>query len=200
MPLPAPDVSRKPIHTRRITVNAFARDDGQWDLEAELIDVKAYDYPVRDGSIHQAGDPVHHIHLRVTFDDSYTITASQAAYDAAPYGEHCMRITSDYQDLVGLNLLRRFRDAVRKRFGRRAGCTHLTELSYVLPTAAIQALVGQRREQSASDEASTGQTRPFQIDGCHALRADGGVVKEHYPKWYASPTGSPSSNTQTDNQ
>src|SRR5699024_301273 len=186
MPLPAPDVSREPLHTRRITINAFARDDGQWDLEAELIDVKAYDYPIRDGSIHKAGDPVHHIHLRVTIDRDYNITDSQAAYDAAPYGEHCVRIAPDYRDLVGLNLLRRFRDAVRKRFGRTAGCTHLTELTYVLPTAAIQTMAGQRRNDTQSEESAKTSTRPFHIDGCHALRAGGAVVKEHYPKWYVS--------------
>lgn len=197
MPLPVSDVSRKPVHTRRIAVQAFARDDGQWDLEAELIDVKAYDFSVQGGRIHQAGDPVHHIHLRVTIDRDYNITASQAAYDAAPYQQHCTSIAPDYQDLVGLNLLRRFRDAVRQRFGRRAGCTHLTELTYVLPTAAIQTLAGQRRTEKPADDTRSDK-KPFQIDGCHALRADGAVVKEHYPTWYTGPVESDFSNTQTD--
>lgn len=193
MPLPAPDCPREPVHTRRITVNAFARNDGQWDLEAELIDVKTYDFPVRDGSTHKAGDPVHHIHLRVTIDNNYNITASQAAYDAAPYNEHCMSIAPDYQDLVGLNLLRRFRDAVKQRFGRRAGCSHLTELTWVLPTAAIQTMAGRRRSEASPSDSGT---RPFHIDGCHALRSDGAVVKEHYPKWYTGPGSPDFSNTQ----
>jgi len=26
--------------------------------------------------------------------------------------------------------------------------------------------------------------QPFQIDRCHALRADGEAVRIHYPRWY----------------
>ncbi|HEU0231194.1 MAG TPA: DUF2889 domain-containing protein [Burkholderiaceae bacterium] len=186
MPLPPPDTSREPLHTRSIRVQAFARDDGQWDLEAELIDTKAYDFPGADGSTHRAGDPVHHMHLRVTINDDFSITAATAAYDAAPYGPHCTAIAPDYNDLVGMNLLRNFRQTVKERFGRTAGCTHLTELSYVLPTVAIQSMARQRR-LAATQPAQPGAKRPFQLDGCHALRVDGPVAKEFYPQWYVSP-------------
>jgi len=183
MPLPAPDIDRQPLHTRSIRVNAFARDDGQWDLEAELVDIKAYDFPHADGSVHKAGDPVHHMHLRVTIDDDFSITAAVAAYDAAPYGGYCSAIAPDYQDLVGMNLLRGFRKKVKERFGRTAGCTHLSELAQVLPTVAVQSMSGKRREQAAAPDAK----RPFQLEGCHALRLDGEVAKEFYPRWYVAP-------------
>ncbi|MGB3289288.1 MAG: DUF2889 domain-containing protein [Burkholderiaceae bacterium] len=184
MALPPPDVAREPVHTRSIRVDSFAREDGQWDLDAELIDVKGYDFPDRDGGIHRAGDPVHHMHLRVTIDDQFTITAAAADYDAAPYGQHCMAITPDYQALVGMNLLRNFRQTVKDRFGRTAGCTHMTELSYVLPTVAVQTMAKQRRREQQSGQS---QKRPFQLEGCHALRLDGPVVQEFYPKWYTAP-------------
>ncbi len=183
MPLPAPEVEREALHTRTLRVDAYARADGQWDLEAELIDVKHYDFERRDGT-HYAGDPVHHMHLRITFDESFTITAAQAAYDAAPYAQHCMAIEPAYEGLVGMNLLKRFRDAVRRQYGRVAGCSHMTELSYILPTVAIQALSNKRREDRKAGEDTQ---RPFQIGGCHALREDGPVVKEFYPKWYVTP-------------
>lgn len=185
MPLPPPDTPREPLHTRSIRVQAFARDDGQWDLEAELIDTKAYDFPESDGSTHRAGDPVHHMHLRVTINDELTVTAATAAYDAAPYGPHCSAIAPDYNDLVGMNLLRNFRQTVKERFGRTAGCTHLTELSYVLPTVAIQSMARKRR--LATQSAQQGAKRPFQLEGCHALRIDGPVAKEFYPQWYVPP-------------
>ena len=183
MPLPAPDVEREALHTRTVRVDAYARSDGQWDLEAELIDVKHYDFERRVG-VHKAGDPVHHMQLRVTFDEAFTVTAAQAGYDAAPYGEHCMAIDSAYQGLVGMNLLKGFRDAVKRRFARVQGCTHMTELSYVLPTVAVQALSSKRSEERATGE---DETRPFQLEGCHALRLDGPVAKEFYPKWYVTP-------------
>ncbi|PVY61407.1 DUF2889 domain-containing protein [Pusillimonas noertemannii] len=188
MPLPLPDVPRKLLHTRSVRVDAYARDDDQWDLDAELIDVKGYDFPRENGTIHKMGDPVHHMHLRVTVDNDFTITAAQAAYDAAPFDENCFCIASAYQDLVGLNLLRRFRDAVKGRFGRVAGCTHLTELSYLLPTVAVQCMAGRKREERARGGEQSDK-KPFELDGCHALRVDGPVAAKHYPQWYAAPQG-----------
>ncbi|WP_322999745.1 DUF2889 domain-containing protein [Castellaniella sp.] len=180
MPLSAPASPRQPLHTRSIRVQSYAREDGLWDLDAELVDTKAYDFPVQGGRTHEAGAPVHHMHLRVTIDDQFTITDAQVAYDAAPYGEFCSAIAPDYRHLIGLNLLKQFRKHVRERFGRTAGCTHVTELTNVLPTAAVQTMAGRRRENP------DGQ-RPFQLDGCHALRVDGPVVREHYAPWYVSP-------------
>ena len=51
----------------------------------------------------KAGQPIHHMHLRITIDGDFTIVAAQAVYDAAPYGEHCMAIESAYADLIGMN-------------------------------------------------------------------------------------------------
>lgn len=59
------------------------------------------------------------------------------------------------------------------------GCTHLTELIGAVATAAFQTM---SEEINASDT-----TRPFQLDGCHALRTDGPLVKAFHPKWYAAP-------------
>lgn len=178
MPLPPPDVSRHPLHTRSVRVQSYERKDGLWDLEAELIDFKSYDFPKRDGEIFKAGQPIHHMHLRITIDEVFTIVAAQAVYDAAPYGAQCIAIESAYQDLVGMNLLKGFYRQVKERFSRTAGCTHMTELSQVLPTVAVQTMANRRRQSSNPE------TRPFQLDGCHALRTDGRVVLEHYPQWY----------------
>lgn len=187
MPLPPSDVAREPLHTRTVKVNSFVREDGLWDLEAELIDLKAYSFQKQGGVTHPVGAPIHHMHLRITIDAEFTITDAVAAYDAAPYGENCACIADDYKKLVGLNLLRKFRDAVRARFARTAGCTHMTELSYVLPTVAIQTMANRRRQDA---EPQNQQKRPFQLEGCHALRLTGPVVKTFYPVWYVDPQGS----------
>jgi len=171
-------------------VQSYGREDGLWDLEAELIDYKGYDFTKHLGQVVKAGEFIHHMHLRITIDEAYTIVAAQAVYDAAPYGTHCTAIESAYADLVGMNLLKGFRNQVKARFGNVAGCTHMTELSQVLPTAAVQTMAGRRRQRAAEGE------RPFQLDGCHALRTDGPVVREHYPTWYTgrpaqAPSGDP---------
>jgi len=186
MPLPAPQTARTPLHTRSVRVNAFARADDLLDLEAELVDVKPYDFPTSRG-VHRAGEPVHHMWLRVTVAHDYTITDAVAHYDAAPYGSQCMAIAPDYSGLVGMNLLRGFRVAVKERFARVAGCTHMSELAAVLPTAAIQARAGDRHKAEADQAALHPGKRPFQLGACHALRLDGSVVREFYPRWYANP-------------
>jgi len=169
---------REPLHTRSITVRSYGRDDGLWDLEAELIDTKAYDFPTRSGAPFVAGRHLHHMHLRVTIDADFLIVAAEAAYDAAPYDQECFAIDSAYEGLVGLNLLKNFRGQVKARFGRTEGCTHMTELGNVLPTVAVQTMANQRRVKEDDGQ------RPFQLDGCHALRTDGPTVLHFYPKWY----------------
>ena len=70
-------VNRRLVHTREIKTQAFARDDGLWDLEASLIDTKAKDFPLASG-VRPAGDAIHHMFLLVTIDDRFNIVAAQA--------------------------------------------------------------------------------------------------------------------------
>lgn len=144
-------------------VQSYAREDGLWDLEAELIDIKAYDFPTQNGDIFKAGRPIHHMHLRITINGDFEIMAAQAVYDAAPYGKHCVAIESAYADLVGMNLLKGFRRQVKERFGHVAGCTHMTKLSQVLPTTAIQTMANRQRREINPEK------RPFQLDGLMAI-------------------------------
>lgn len=187
MPLPESHIKRKPLHNRSIQVHSFEREDGLWDIEAELIDNKSYPFDKRDGSVHPAGKPFHHMHLRITIDPSFTILAAQAVYDAAPYGQNCTTIAPAYDNLVGMNLLKSFRQAVKERFARTQGCSHITELAGVLPTVALQTMSNERHKP----EGSQTDKRPFQLEGCHALRLDGPVVQEFYPKWYQSSQSQP---------
>jgi len=183
MPLPPPDCSRKPLHNRIIRAHSYERGDGLWDIEAELIDSKSYDYNKRSGAVQHAGQPFHHMHLRITIDSDLVIQKAQAAYDAAPYGENCTCIATDYGGMVGMSLLKSFRNQIRERFGRTAGCTHLNELAGLLPTVAMQSM-GSKRRKSQPDLNNTSPKKPFQLEGCHALRLDGAVVQEFYPQWY----------------
>lgn len=171
--------ARKPIHTRSITMNSFLREDGLWELEANLVDVKAYDFPTKQSGMHRAGDPVHDMTIVLLVTRDGAITDVQARYAAAPYGPACMAIEEAYRGLIGLHLLRQFRNAVRERFGRIDGCTHMSELVVLLPTVFVQSLSAQRREQ-----AQQAGRKPFQLDGCHALALTSPTVREFYPEWY----------------
>ena len=181
--------TRRFVHTRSICVKAYARDDGLWDLEAELSDVKEKDFALAVG-IRKAGDPVHAMRLRLTIDTALNVVDAQAQSDWVPYPGHCDSFGDAYRQLIGLNLLGGFRHAVLQRLGGTKGCTHLTELAGVLPTAAVQAFAGEvfrPRDQAHEPEAADhleAEKRPFQLDRCRALRVDGPAVAKYYPRWY----------------
>lgn len=174
MPLSVPNVSRTPLHTRRIEFQGYQRDDGLWDLEAHLTDVKTVECLLESGA-RPAGEPIHDMWLRLTIDADLTVVAAEAVTDRMPYPGYCHTITPEYSKLAGLNLLQGFRKRVIELFGGVAGCTHLTELLALFPTAAIQSSFRQPRGDNV---------KPFQLDHCHALKTDGEPVERYYPHWY----------------
>ncbi len=182
MPLSPPTSRRALKHTRTIQVEAFARDDGLWDFDARITDIKTRPTHLASGT-RPAGLPIHDLWLRLTVDTQFNIIAAEAVSDAVPYPGHCDTIGPAYEKLVGLNLLKGFREGVRQRLSGVHGCTHLTELAQVLPTAVIQAYAGDvidTRDGASADEQSH---KPFQLDRCHALRTDGEAVAKYYPRW-----------------
>jgi Protein of unknown function (DUF2889) len=180
MPLPPPSVSRTLAHTRRLRFEAYKRADDRWDLEAHLTDIKPFDFRLSSG-IRPAGQPVHDMWIRLTVDRGLAIVDALILVEAMPYTGACSAIAQDYGSaLVGLNLQRGFRKAVHARFARIAGCTHLNEVLAQFPTAAIQALSGERVDNEAADDGS----KPFQLDQCHALDTRGETVRRYYPRWY----------------
>ncbi len=182
MPLASSDDSRTPLHTRSIEVQVFERPDGLFDLDAVLNDVKPFDTPL-DSGIRSAGLPIHAMRLRMTIDLSFEIREVVAISDAVPYEGYCDTIGPDYRKMVGANLLKGFRHALRDRMGETRGCTHLSELALVLPTAAVQALAARLHAQNER----AGQ-RPFQIDRCHAMASGSEAVRRYYPQWYLKPS------------
>ena len=180
MSLPPAAAARQLEHRRQIDVQVFARGDGLWEVDATLSDVKTRDAQLA-GGVRRAGDPIHQMRLRLVVDERLDIVAAGSETTAMPYPGQCDEHEDAYVRLVGLNLLRGFRQALRERVGGVIGCTHLTELAQVLPTAVVQAFAGE-----VIDTRGEGDQRPFQIDRCHALRSDGEVVRLFYPRWVAA--------------
>ena len=182
MPLPAPASPRRRAHVRRIEIEGFLREDGLYELDASLVDIKDVDYPLASG-LRPAGVPVHLMRVRVTLDAAFTIVDAHACSDAVPYFGMCDTIGPAYRKLIGLNLVRGFRRTVGEMFADVRGCTHMTELLLSLPTAAIQTFATFRRDNEDSPE------KPFQLDRCHALESSAEAVRVYYPRWYR-PVGS----------
>ncbi len=179
MPLPISEIERELVHTRRVRYEGYKRADGLWDIEAHLTDVKSHDVKLKTG-VRRAGLPIHDMVLRVTIDRKMNVVDALSVSDAVPYPGGCETIGPAYQKLVGLNLVRKFRDAVKERLGGVQGCTHITEMLAGLPTAAIQSFAGEMREDRAPGR------KPFQLDHCHAMDTTGPTVMQWYPEWYVA--------------
>jgi hypothetical protein len=175
---------RRLMQTRRIVCEGYERSDGLYDIEATMIDVKPYAVSVGDRDAIPADEPFHHMRLRIAIDSDLIIHEAEAETIHAPY-HACPEICKSYGQLVGLQLGPGFKRQVRARLGGPQGCTHLTELLVPMVTAAMQTVWHVRdqleRPRSERTHWTEGSERPAEIDGCHALRADGEVVKLHYP-------------------
>lgn len=178
MSLSKPKCPRQRAHVRKIEIEGYRREDGLLELDAMLEDVKDVDYPLASG-IRMAGDPIHRMWVRVTLDSEFNIVAVEASSERVPYPGGCETIGPAYESIIGLNLLRGFRSAVSEMFADVRGCSHLTELLFSLPTAAIQTFATFRRNNEDSIQ------KPFQLDRCHALETSSDTVRKYYPRWHA---------------
>jgi len=194
----SPPVSRQLRHRRAIRAEAYERADGLWDVEACLTDEKPRDVALASG-VRPNGQPIHELWLRITIDRKLNVVDAEASSDWVPYPGLCQASNPAYRALIGLNLFHNFRRDAARLLAGTAGCTHLTELCAILPTAAIQAFAGEVWNTSDStpgenagsaDGSSNGMGEhsndkpPFQLGRCHALRFDGEAVKQFYPRWY----------------
>ncbi len=188
MALPTAASDRQPRHRRSLDVQIYARGDGLWEVDAHITDVRSRETRMATGML-PAGEPIHDMLLRIVVDERFNVVEAGAETRAMPYPGVCDSFGDVYGRLVGLNLMKGFRHAVKERLGGVQGCTHLTELTQVLPTAVVQAFAGEVLDTSGQ---SADSPQPFQIDRCRALRADGPAVKTYYPRWYRAPQTSAS--------
>ncbi|MBF5005971.1 DUF2889 domain-containing protein [Diaphorobacter caeni] len=176
MPLspPAPRTAR---HVRRVTYHGYEREDGLWDIEGELHDSKAEDTPfIRDPSIiRRAGQPIHHMLLRVTVNRQLVVQAIEASMDAHPLGG-CPEALASLQSMVGCSMSRGWRKAIQTHLGGIAGCTHIRELLFNLATAAFQSI--------PAVFSSVGDEPPRHLNQCTGWSFNGEGVREYFPQFY----------------
>jgi hypothetical protein len=180
MPLSSPS-PRKLMHRRDIVCQGYEREDGLWDIEAELKDTKNYLHTRKQGGRERLpGQPVHHMWLRLTIDLDMTIHDAEAVTDEGPYS-HCGDIVPNFRRLIGLKIGAGWRREIAARVGGVQGCTHLVELLGPLGTTAFQATGRARNERRRLQPSST---KPYQINSCHVYADDAEEVKVRWPEHY----------------
>ena len=99
----SPPVSREEVHNRRVTCNGFVREDGLFDIEAELTDNKTYAFPTEFRGEITPDDFVHHMKVRVTITRDLEVVAAEAVTIAGPYAI-CPTANDVFESLVGLTI------------------------------------------------------------------------------------------------
>ncbi len=183
MPLPAA-APRRHLHTRSIECKGYEREDGLFDIEAQIVDQKTYELEdsFRRGRHRPAGSAVHDMQVRLTLDKGMTVRAIEVATNSSPY-DICPSVAPGYQALVGAKVGSGWRKAVTEAVGRTKGCTHITELLMPMATVAFQTMGNWKQDK----DAGASQAKPLFIDGCKAWASDGPVVKMAFPMHYRGP-------------
>ena len=179
MPLPASGL-RQPVHDRTTQCQGYRRDDGLWDIEANLLDVKHEDLSVERGEV-RSGEPFHVIALRVTLDNELNIIAVAGCVDLGPF-LGCNHSSDNLQQLIGLQINNGWARQVRALIGNTLGCAHLTEMLLgPVATTAYQTIKPPYRAEE-----------PYFINSCHMLAEDSAQVLKFWPDHYQTKGQEPS--------
>ncbi len=173
---------RTHLHTRAITLGGFEREDGLFDIEAELMDTRTYDSVIEERVV-GLGAPLHHMRARLTITEDMEIVAAEAVTEAGPFSI-CGGGAETFGRLAGLVIGPGFLKAANGRLGGVQGCTHLRELLQQMGTVAFQTMYPVRARREAERDPNT---PPRLLDTCHAYASDGPVIARNYPNFYTGP-------------
>lgn len=187
-------MKRQPLHTRTVSFQTFRREDGLFEVEAQLKDVRGYDTTVPEKGVLPAGEPVHHMTITATVDAHMEVRALESRMLSTPFG-YCTQVENSLQAMVGARMATGWRRAISERVQAGESCTHLRELLLNMATAALQTIptwLAQQRMQAGQDRTPDGQ-RPHYLGQCHSWRLDSPVVKLHLPRFHQplSPSTNP---------
>lgn len=165
-------VARHKNHQRTITLDGYVREDGLFDIEAELKDTKAYSFPSRAHGEIKQGEALHHMHVRVTVCENFEVKAAEAVTYAGPYHE-CPQGAKAIENLVGKTIQPGWKKIVQRAMGGQQGCTHITELMGPVATIAFQTIYAEKAKRlREADSQANSETAPQMsglLNSCYAL-------------------------------
>ena len=191
LPIPAP---RRKIHTRKTSFEGFLRDDGLWEIEAELIDTKPHPFDSHGRGRMPPEQPIHHMKLRITIDGTLTITDIASEMVGIPYDE-CTLAQDPIRSMIGVKMGPGWRKAIDARLGGTKSCTHLRELLFNAATAAYQSVpsYAEHLRRERGEAPPTDGPMPFHLGQCMTWAFDGAAALRYYPKYagYQPPARTP---------
>ena len=146
----SPPAEREDRHNRQVNCRGYARKDGLIDIEGELIDIKAYDFPSSTHGVIKSGTPIHHMQVRITIDFDMVIQHAEAVTIHGPYAI-CPKGAENITGLISLQIGPGWKRKVQAAIGGAKGCTHITELMGPMATTAFQTLYGEKARQKRNE-------------------------------------------------
>ena len=178
MPL-SPPTPRRRIHDRVITMSAFERDDGFFDIESHLVDTKPMPiHRMMSKETNPAGSHLHDLLIRFTVDEHFIIQNIEAASDTTPY-QICKEAENTLSVLVGEQVGKGWSRIVKAKLRGTVSCTHLMEMLIPMATVAFQGITGLRFNVSTHEQV---KPIPELINSCYAFADHREVVMQLWPQ------------------
>lgn len=178
MPLKPPALRRK-IHNRVIDMQAWAREDGLFDVEARLVDTKPFAYPrFSNPGLWPADAPIHDLSVRLSVDADMFVREVDVSTDTTPYPV-CTGAARTLDVLVGERIARGWSKRVKELLHGAASCTHLMEMLIPMGTTALQGIRTLKNEAKMNPA-----DHVHKVDTCFAYGASREVVRQFWPERY----------------
>ena len=179
------NIKRKLLHNRNISLKGYVRDDELFEIEAELIDSKNYDFQNHDRGIIKKDEPIHQMKIKLVLDENLFVVDAEAKTENSPYSI-CKNANSNFRKIIGLQIKSGWKRETAKLISGINGCTHITELLSSVATAAFQTIYPYKSKQKNENKYNINQNqeRPLLLGTCHAFNPKSEVVKRLWPKWH----------------
>ncbi|GAB3482059.1 DUF2889 domain-containing protein [Marinomonas epiphytica] len=133
-------MKRTLMHSRRIESKGYLREDGLWEVEASMTDLKAHDTTREyEGTTRPAGSLLHNMSLTLTLDDTFLIKGVSVSMKDFPF-PNCFKASDIYTKLVGTRIGGGWNKWIKAELAGIQGCTHILELLPVVATTAFQTM------------------------------------------------------------
>ena len=178
------NIKRKLLHNRNVSLKGFIRDDKLFEVEAELIDTKNYNFQNHDRGTIEKNEPIHQMKINLVLDDYLYVIDAEAKTENSPYFV-CKNANTNFKKIIGLQIKSGWKRDITKLIGSTNGCTHITELLSSVATVAFQTIYPYKSKQKSENEANlNNQKKPLLLGTCHAFNTKSEVVKRLWPEWH----------------
>lgn len=167
------------MHTRTIEMRGYSREDGYFDIDGRITDIKTEEFVSESSRVVRAGEPLHDMWIRLVIDKDLHVHDVVAVTDASPHPA-CTEATKYLERLKGLSMWGGWRAAVGERLAGAEGCAHIKELLNVMASAAYQSLTVLRKQNTVP----AGDERPKKLDSCLAYSVRGPLVMKKWPQFF----------------